>query len=345
MAKAKKIEGLDCGVDAKTGVWLVLLTRLGEMCEFREAALDWGDPEGVHDMRVASRRLRSALRDFMPHLNRRGRFEEARSELKRLADALGEVRDEDVAIIELEKLKTEAPPEAQAGLESLIRERAARLEGPRARLAEAVTEEALETFCKLFREAVEEATRKRRRRKKKAAEGEEAGGAAAEHEEGAASFREAGRIIIKKSWDELEELSGGLYRPRKTKRLHKMRIAAKRLRYALELFAPCWGGETKAFAEEVAELQGALGELHDCDVWIEECGARLNEKSGAEGKGEAADEAEGDESRAQQRAAGVWLLGHFAEARSVHYRQALGLWHEWEQGDFASRLSACLEAN
>ncbi|HEU4595360.1 MAG TPA: CHAD domain-containing protein, partial [Pyrinomonadaceae bacterium] len=84
MAKAKKIEGLDCGADAGSGVRQVLLTRLGEMCEFREAALDWSDPEGVHDMRVASRRLRSALRDFMPHLQRRGRFDEARDELRRL---------------------------------------------------------------------------------------------------------------------------------------------------------------------------------------------------------------------------------------------------------------------
>lgn len=338
MAKAKKIEGLDCGADARGGVRLVLLTRLGEMCGFREAALDWRDPEGVHDMRVASRRLRSALRDFMPHLNRRGRFDEARGELKRLADALGEVRDEDVAIIELEKLRAEAPPEALAGLESFVEERAARREGARARLAEAITEESLGAFNRLFGEAVEAATRKKRRRKK-AGEGE----AADAGDEGATSFREAGRLVILKSWDELAELSRGLYRPRKTKRLHEMRIAAKRLRYALELFAPCWDGATKPFAEEVAELQGALGELHDCDVWIEECGARLAEKSAAGVKAGAAHEAAEEGSPARHRAAGVWLIGHFAEARAVHYRQALTLWHEWERGDFAARLSACVE--
>lgn len=338
MAKAKKIEGLDCGADAREGLRLVLLTRLGEMCEFREAALDWGDPEGVHDMRVASRRLRSALRDFLPHLNRRGRFEEARAGLKRLADALGEVRDEDVAIIELEKLKDDAPPEALAGLERLADARAERREEQRTRLAAAITEEALESFRELFQSAVEGATRKRRRRKKKAD-----GDAAGAHDEGAESFRDAGRAVIKKSWGELEVLSGSLYKPLKTKRLHKMRIAAKRLRYALELFAPCWGGATKAFAEEVAELQGALGELHDCDTWIKECGARLAEEDDAGGKDKSSGEAEGADSRARSRASGVWLLGHFVEARSVHYRRALTLWHEWGQNDFAARLSARLE--
>ncbi len=338
MAKAKKIEGLDCGADARSGVRLVLLTRLGEMCGFRAAALDWSDPEGVHDMRVASRRLRSALRDFLPHLNRRGRFEEARGELRRLADALGEVRDEDVALIELEKLKDEAPPEALAGLERLMGERAARREGSRSSLSEAITEEALEAFHELFRDAVVAATLKRRRRKKKKSED----GGASPEDEGGVSFRAAGRAVILKAWDELRELSPSLYRPRKTTRLHEMRIAAKRLRYALELFAPCWDGATKAFAEEVAELQGALGDLHDCDEWIEEWGVRLSEKGDAAEKG---DEPGEDGARAQARAAGVWLLGHFAEARARHYRRALALWHEWEQGDFAARLAACLEAD
>lgn len=337
MAKAKKIEGLDCGADARPGVRLVLLTRLEEMCGFREAALDWSDPEGVHDMRVASRRLRSALRDFLPHLNRRGRFQEARDELRRLADALGEVRDEDVAIMELEKLGDEAPPEARAGLESFTGERAARREEARERLASAITEEEVEEFRQLFGEAVEAATRKGRRRKKKAGDEGDAGGP---EDEGAASFRAAGRAVILKSWDELEALSGSLYRPHKPRRLHDMRIAAKRLRYALELFAPCWGGETKAFAEEVAEMQGALGELHDCDVWIKECGVRLAERVPADVKGDGE-----DGSRARLRTAGVWLLGHFAASRSGHYGRALALWHEWERGDFAARLAACLEAD
>jgi CHAD domain-containing protein len=336
MAKAKKIEGLDCDAGAGVGIRLVLLARLEEMCGFREAALDWSDPEGVHDMRVASRRLRSLLKDFAPYLQRRKGFEEAREELKRLANALGEVRDEDVAIEELEKLRQEVPPEASAGLEQFISERAERREPSRERLSRAFTAEALESFRKVFGDAVEAATRRKQRRKK----GRDGGGESGSTEpcdERAESFREVGRAVILRSWDELEKLSRSLYRPHKPKGLHKMRIAAKRLRYALELFAPCWEDALKAFAEEVADLQDALGELHDRDEWIEVLGAQLSEESVEP------DEVE-REARAERRRAVIWLLGQSAEERARHYRRALVYWHKWRDEEFAARLAASLEA-
>ena len=71
MAKPGQIAGIDCDASAAGGIRLVLMFRLEEMCALRDEALDYGNPEGVHDMRVASRRLRSALRDFMPYLSKR----------------------------------------------------------------------------------------------------------------------------------------------------------------------------------------------------------------------------------------------------------------------------------
>src|SRR2546423_13710737 len=104
MAKAKEIEGLDCGAGAARGMRLVLLARVGEVCEHRAAALDWRGEDGVHDMRVATRRLRSVLRDFRTHLRGGKRLEEARAELKRLALALGAGPDPDVAACVLEHM-------------------------------------------------------------------------------------------------------------------------------------------------------------------------------------------------------------------------------------------------
>ena len=72
MAKARKIKGIDCTGTAGAGIKLVLEGRFREMSKLREGALNWNDPEGVHSMRVASRRLRSALRDFTPYLRKRG---------------------------------------------------------------------------------------------------------------------------------------------------------------------------------------------------------------------------------------------------------------------------------
>jgi CHAD domain-containing protein len=48
-----------------------------------------------------------------------------------------------------------------------------------------------------------------------------------------------------------------------------MRIAAKRLRYTLEMFAPLYPGELKDPIQAGRKSQDLLGEIHDCDVWTE----------------------------------------------------------------------------
>jgi hypothetical protein len=57
--------------------------------------------------------------------------------------------------------------------------------------------------------------------------------------------------------------------------LHDMRIAAKRLRYTLELFAPQFGEHGKRQTDRIKQVQEALGNLHDRDVEIEMVGAEL----------------------------------------------------------------------
>ena len=51
--------------------------------------------------------------------------------------------------------------------------------------------------------------------------------------------------------------------------LHELRIAAKRLRYTLEMFKGVFGAEGARKIEQVKAIQEVLGELHDCDVRIE----------------------------------------------------------------------------
>jgi len=130
MAKSKEIAGLNCTAGANAGIRLVLRSRLEEILTFREAALDWNNPEGVHDMRVASRRLRNAIRDFSPYLRKR-KLQYPQSDLKSLADALGAVRDQDVAIMALENLAAEASQEVAAGIEEILNDRRSKREGAR----------------------------------------------------------------------------------------------------------------------------------------------------------------------------------------------------------------------
>jgi CHAD domain-containing protein len=315
MVKAKEIEGLDCAASAARGMWLVLATRLGEMCEHRAAAVGPEGEDGVHDMRVASRRLRSVLRDFGPYLRGGKRLEAAREELKLLAGALGAVRDEDVAIRLLEKLKTEADASVAEGLELLAFERRARRDGALAALESALAEESFESFRLRVASAFERATEPRRAKRRKGegggggeGEGREdgdalGGGARGESGDGGPSFEESGREIIGRLWDELRGRGQDIYRPLKSGRLHKLRIAAKRLRYALELFAACYGEAQRELAHELARLQTALGELHDCDGWVEECGRLLEGRKASDGSQgrRASDDSRGDDADDSRR--------------------------------------------
>jgi CHAD domain-containing protein len=111
-----------------------------------------------------------------------------------------------------------------------------------------------------------------------------------------------------------------------------MRIAAKRLRYAVELFTACWGASIAPFADEIAQMQAVLGEVHDCDIWLESLGARMRKRQTSAVNG-------------SERQATVWLLSEFIKNRTKNYRAALKLWSEWETNDFSERLRAIIQAS
>jgi len=324
MAKPKEIVGIDSDAPATEAIEHVLPPRLEEMLLLRKAALDFRDPEGVHDMRVASRRLRSALRDFAPHL-RKTKMAASTKQLKEIADKLGVVRDLDVAIIALEKLQKKAKPEISAGLQRLIDERKATLHPARVELVQALNYEKLSALKRNFRIAVEAAV------VPQVATTPPASGTI---RKSVPSYKVYARSTLLKLLKELETLSPSIFEPQKVKPLHEMRIAAKRLRYAMELFAGCWGNQLEIFSHQVAQMQTSLGELHDCDLWIEHFGKRLS----AFKKRARSEQATSHD----ERDAMIWLLSHFSRLRTKHFRDALQRWNEWEEKDFCNRLTATL---
>jgi CHAD domain-containing protein len=69
----------------------------------------------------------------------------------------------------------------------------------------------------------------------------------------------------------LDELCGFMPQardPAQVTALHDLRIAAKRLRYVLELFGPCFGPYAPTAAKKAKKLQAIVGEIHDCDVTL-----------------------------------------------------------------------------
>ncbi len=97
MARAREIPDLDCEAPFAEAAARVISTRADELFEHSRGVLDTGDIERVHDMRVATRRLRAAMEIFEACFPRK-RWRRALKRVKELADALGERRDRDVAI-------------------------------------------------------------------------------------------------------------------------------------------------------------------------------------------------------------------------------------------------------
>jgi CHAD domain-containing protein len=119
VAKAREIPGLSGDDSYAAAAAKVVEARAQELAQHSAGVLDVGDIERVHDMRVATRRLRAALEVFEPCLPRK-RSRATLDEVKDLADALGERRDRDVAIAALEQFAAALPAPDRPGVASLV---------------------------------------------------------------------------------------------------------------------------------------------------------------------------------------------------------------------------------
>jgi CHAD domain-containing protein len=119
MAAARPIPGLVGDEPFQAAAARVVSVRGEEVWEHLGRALDIEDIEGVHDMRVATRRLRAVLEIFAPCFERK-RVRDVLRDVKRLADALGERRDPDVHIDALEDFAAAASQPDRPGVRVLV---------------------------------------------------------------------------------------------------------------------------------------------------------------------------------------------------------------------------------
>jgi hypothetical protein len=149
----------------------------------------------------------------------------------------------------------------------------------------------------------------------------------------------------------LDELCGFMPKaadPSKVTALHDMRIAAKRLRYLLELFAPLFGPYAATAAKRTKELQDLLGEIHDCDVTlprVEGLVEEMREHDAAEVRrlaGAAADLDPALVARAPHADAfrGLGTMAVYLRARrELLFERFLAMWTELQRHGFAARLA------
>jgi CHAD domain len=153
--------------------------------------------------------------------------------------------------------------------------------------------------------------------------------------------------IIRVRLDELYSFMPKAGDPGEEKALHDMRIAAKRLRYILEITHPCFGPYAESAVKKVKDLQDVLGEIHDCDVLLPDVRAFMAElvASDAEALVERAGEAEDLDPKLVREApnrtayAGLAsLVTHLTARRKLLFTRFLELWQDYERKGVRSRL-------
>lgn len=231
----------------------VVGTRLREQLaelRYRDPLVRRDVPDSVHRMRVAMRRLRSALATFRPLLDRR-QTEPLRDELKWIAGVLGEARDAEVMQQTLTALIAEEPVELVMG--PVLR----RIDGELAdayRLAHARSIEAMQSprYYMLVDNL----------------------GALVQHPPWTTLADQPATALlparVAKEFRRLRRrVAAAKDAPDPTTRdelLHEVRKAAKRARYAAEAVIPIHGRDADRFAKATKRVQGVLGDHHDAVV-------------------------------------------------------------------------------
>ncbi len=239
MSKPAPIEGLDSSSTLEDAARASISARLGDVRRFEEKLTGAVEPADVHDMRVASRRLRAALALF----ERKGQLGAAYKAASSLGDALGEVRELHVQLAWLKEELAAASERDKVGLQALLDEREQKLPKRIEKL-----KAALGTWSEDGAPAVEAALAGLNVRGK-------LGGHRVRRRLSRRLKHAKHRVLaVVKSMD--------------ARNAHKLRIEAKKLRYLAEVAQPAFPAEIGALVDRLQPLQETLGELHDADVHI-----------------------------------------------------------------------------
>jgi CHAD domain-containing protein len=221
---------------------LIIRQRLAALSRTLPGALR-GDVHAVHQARVATRRIREAL----PLVARGRTGKSLKKSVRKLTRVLGPVRELDVALMNLDQIRNsgEVSEAALARLHQLIAEERQRLGAEMVRL---ISHYNLPKFQKKAVAAASygaEASPTRDPRRIAAAFGR------------AARRAEGLRAAI--------DNAAGIYLP---DRLHQVRIAVKKLRYALEIAQDLSGSRATARIRTLKRVQDLLGRMHDLEMLI-----------------------------------------------------------------------------
>jgi len=285
------------------------------------------DVECLHQARVASRRLRAALstfRDCWP-----GRtFRKWRKQIRQFTVALGPARDMDVQVQYIQRILAELPEDrrpCRAGVGRLLLRRRQRREALQPRVIRALDRLEASGVLDEIRSVTEQVLGGKEDR--------------AAFAPSAFVFAQAREHIVRRLY-KLTGYQGSLADPADQRRHHEMRVAAKRLRYTMELFKPVYQDTLDETIAAVKQVQTLLGAVHDSDVWTEDLQRFRDEEQ------ERTRQYFGHSRPFKRLAPGIdYLLEHQQEAREQAFAELKRRWGEIQDAQVWERLIQTLDSH
>jgi len=239
-----------CAIDASMttgGVALASLRRyFADMLAAEPGTRLGEDPEPLHDMRVAIRRLRAMLALFEDVLPRRSVA--AAATLEWIASALGAVRDVDVQLAHLDDWRAEMDPDDAEGLTAISDALRRRRLAARSRTMRVLDCPRYERFITRFAAILQ--------------------GPAPRRGRGRLPIVDVAPALIRKCMRKVRKIGDDVTPTSPAPTYHQLRIRSKRLRYALEAHAELYGKPARRLAAAVTDLQDLLGRHQDAQVAI-----------------------------------------------------------------------------
>ena len=206
--------------------------------------------EDIHDVRVSSRRVRTSLSIFEDYFPQK-KVKIWQRDMKEITKAFGSVRDLDVQIDLVDQIyKSVNDKSILPGLRRIrlrLKQKRQHKQDETRKMTRSILESAtfveLQAWAKSILDQAEGTPESR------------------------SDLYQLGYEHIQKRLDEFLFFEVFIFDPDRVEEMHQMRIAAKRLRYALEVFSDLYAKKSDFALEIARQSQQLLGEIHDADVW------------------------------------------------------------------------------
>ncbi len=249
-----KNPGLDADDSMAEAAGKIFRFHLQRMLYHEPGTRNGEDIEELHDMRVATRRMRAALQVFGDYLEPKTMAPFAKG-LRRTGRVLGAVRDLDVFRDKAQRYLDMIPPTEQDMLDPLLAAWRAEREASRQKMIAYLDGDRYARFKAEFTAFLEKPN---------------AGGLPTVTDDGQPiphRLRHVVPVVVYRRLAAVRAFDEWVTQPDvPLERLHQLRIAGKRLRYALEFFREVLGPESEALIDTMKGFQDHLGDLQDAVV-------------------------------------------------------------------------------